>query len=160
VTLIAAVALATPLAIGALRARWQAQAREEAAARRWDAISARLEALRAAVRPEDADALFRAFADAAEVRGARALPEAWVPRGRRSYGEGDAERAMEPFASGYAGAPHAALARGTLLAMAEVFRERGDMGSLAPLVLFLSDADGRAKGGDPAVDALRVDVAL
>src|SRR5690606_25690959 len=30
----------------------------------------------------------------------------------------------------------------------------------APLVLFLSDADGRAKGGDPAVDALRVDVAL
>ncbi|MEZ4449624.1 MAG: serine/threonine-protein kinase [Nannocystaceae bacterium] len=164
VAMIAAIAVATPLGIGALRSRMEAKAREEAAARRWEAIADRAlpEAGAAAKDEAQADALFDAFASAAEVRGTRALTEAWLARGRRAYEAGDAERAMEAFATAYTGAPNVALERSTLLAIAGVFRARWDMRALAPLVDFLGDArEPRAAAAvDPTIDPLRVDVAL
>jgi hypothetical protein len=155
------LALALVIGIAALRARLAERAREEAAARQWASIAARVLAVDADT-PDaaaaEAEGLFHAFVTSADARGTRALTEAWLARGRGFYERGDGERAMAAFASAYSGASSGELERSTLLAIASVFRARWDIRALTPLVRLLRGDDDAAI--DPPVDALRIDAAI
>ncbi|MEZ4454850.1 MAG: hypothetical protein R3B09_35700, partial [Nannocystaceae bacterium] len=161
VALLTTIAVGLVLGIDDLRDRMAEQDREDAAALRWASIAERALAVDPGAGAEaraEAESLFHGFVTAAEVRGTRALTEAWLARGRRFYEAGDAERAMEAFAAAYTGAPTPTLERSTLLAIAAIFRGRWDVRALTPLVRTLGDAEGGAI--DPVVDVLRVEVAI
>ena len=139
VVLVPALVVLAVLGAVRLAERWAHERREAAALAGWEGTRARIDAYEAAGRHEHAELLFQAFVSADESRGTRALPLAWLTRGRRALARGDEADGTEAFAQAYTSADDPALEAESLTELARLFHERGRGGALASALQALDE---------------------
>ncbi|MFZ5475313.1 MAG: protein kinase domain-containing protein [Myxococcota bacterium] len=160
----ATLAVVGALALGAVvwrsgKADEAARAREARAEERRAGMEARIDALVAAGRAEEAEQAFESFVAVDEHAGTRALTLAWLARAARMRDAGRPDDALAAFATAYSSSGDGDEQGLALLGIASSFREEGRWDRMA-VVLDTLALRRPALAATPEVAAMRVEAAL